>query len=161
MSAKKFATVAQTQTLMRDCPCRQHRCERACFPGWSTRLGCCLRPLAADTRCACVREWGADLKTHNFGSPVCLHMCCEVFPAGRLKQHASRVLHPGVAVRARRVKLGRLIGGCRAVRRNSVRLHCIRDRLPFRQAQGPEPAEEEAYPTFPRAASSIAIHGPT
>jgi hypothetical protein len=36
-----------------------------------------------------------DRKTHRSGSPPCLHMRCEAFPAGHRKQHASRVLHPG------------------------------------------------------------------
>jgi len=30
-------------------------------PAWSTRLACCLRPLAADTRCVGVREWRSVL----------------------------------------------------------------------------------------------------
>ena len=36
-----------------------------------------------------------DRKTHRSGSPPCLHMRCEAFPAGHRKPHASRVLHPG------------------------------------------------------------------
>ena len=36
--------------------------------------------------------------TCRFGNPVCFRRRYEAFPAGRRKQHASRVLHPGVAV---------------------------------------------------------------
>ena len=43
-------------------------------------------------------ERHADLKTHRFGNPVCFLRRHAVFPASRRKQHASRVLHPRVAV---------------------------------------------------------------
>ena len=76
--------------------------RRAEASGWSTRLACCLRLLAADTRRACVCERHADLKTHRFGNPVCFLRRHAVFPASRRKQHASRVLHPGVAVARQR-----------------------------------------------------------
>ena len=70
--------------------------------GWSTRLACCLRRLAADARCSCVCERHTDLKTRRFGNPVCFLGRHEVFPASRRKQHASRVLHPGVPVARQR-----------------------------------------------------------
>ena len=76
--------------------------RRAEASGWSTRLACCLRRLAADTRRACVCERHADLKTHRFGNPVCFLRRRAVFPATRRKPHASRVLHPRVAVARQR-----------------------------------------------------------
>ena len=113
------------------------RRRRAAASGWSTRLACCLRRLAADTRCACVPERCLDLDVHlkrrgaekergatqrnaekiplrasPFPSaplrlkkgPEASHDANrhEVFPAGRREQHASRVLHPSVALRRQR-----------------------------------------------------------
>ncbi len=59
--------------------------------GGSTRLACRLRRLAADTGCAWVLEWRADLGSlREFSRQT-------IFPVGRRKQHTSRVLHPGLA----------------------------------------------------------------
>ena len=41
----------------------ESRKRRVAASGWSTRLACCLRRPAADTRCSCVRERRADLMT--------------------------------------------------------------------------------------------------
>ncbi len=75
---------------------------RVAASGWSTRLACCLRRPAADTRRGCVSGTYSDLKTHRFGESVRFLMPYAVFPASRRKQHASRVLHPGSGLGCRR-----------------------------------------------------------
>ena len=77
-------------------------------PGWSTRLGCCLRPLAADTgRRTFARRHRRGSGSNNIRCAGCTPASdkdvgrCVLEARAPRKQHASRVLHPGNVLRRR------------------------------------------------------------